>query len=86
MIVARSYKLEGGSNILYDPALAFVNLVVVERTGLEYDIVLTPPGNRECQHNVSGGQLIFLEPGAVNHSVLEVEPFTPETVFVIYTY
>lgn len=87
MIVSRSYKLEGGSNILHDPALAFVNLVVVHRTGLEYDIVMTTPGNRECQHHVSAGQIEFLEPGAVDHSVGGAEePITPETVFVIYSY
>jgi len=67
--MVRTYIFETveGENYIYDPELAYTNLLFCGREGMEYDVIVSNSmfeviGSRQVQHSLSFGFIKFLNP------------------------
>lgn len=67
MVKTYIYETYEGDQFIYDPELAYSNLLFCSREGMEYDVVVSNSmfeviGSRQVQHSISYGYVKFLNP------------------------
>jgi len=78
-----------GTSVVTDPRIAYVNMLMVRRRGLEYDLVSGTPVNRQCRHDPASGSVIFDSSLPFTNSLADPDDFTgaailSENVSLIY--